>query len=414
MNHDFLFWTGATLIWTMIMSFYSSQEMALISYNKLRLEYFVKQKKRWALWLNYLLEHPTILFSTTHIGVNCALMASSECARRMYETLGLNPNFAPLTQIPFILIFGELVPMFAARMHAEHISRLGIPFLYLSAKILSPLTAIVNFFFTYLSRLTGTKEAREINTFLSREELQKLIEEHETGLIPEGVDEFDAIIGNIFSLRNKQAFQLMEKLHNVPCVSSNSQVIAAKELFQKVEEEYILIYHRLPQKIIGVIQPQDLLYAADAKKLSEFIQTACFVSGTMHGLELLKRLQEEKVRVAVVLDHQGAAIGAITIDGIFDELFTSQEEEESDIQAKQLNYLEKTFPADTRIADFNAAYDMEISAGDCQTFAELIEETLGRNPAVDDTIFIEPLEITVKETSLFKAKTILIRTNLQR
>jgi CBS domain containing-hemolysin-like protein len=46
-----------------------------------------------------------------------------------------------------------------------------------------------------------------------------------------------------------------------------------------------------------------------------------------------------------------------------------------------------------------------------QTFGELIEQTLGRNPVVDDTIFIEPIEITVKETSLFKAKTVLIRTS---
>lgn len=414
MNTNFLFWASATLFWTLVMSFYSTQEMASISCNKLRLEYYIKQGQRWAKWLYDLIEHPTVLFSTTLIGVNCALMASSECARRMYEALGLNPNLAPLTHIPFILLFGELVPMFAARIHAEHMSRLGIPLLYLSAKILSPLARIVDHFFKQINRFLGEKEAREATAFLSREELQKLIEEHETGLTPDGAAQINAIIGNIFSLRNKQAFQLMEKLYNVPSVSSHTLVSDVKKKFQKSEEEYILVYHRLPEKIIGVVLPQDLLEAHDNKKIHDFAQNACFVSTTTPSLELLKRLQEEKMPVGVVLNHFGAAIGAVTIQDIFDELLISSEADMVDEKTKPLNYLEKTFPGDTKISDFNEAYAMAIDAQGATTFSELIEQTLGRNPVVGDTIFIDPFEIIVKETSLFKAKTILIQSHSQR
>jgi len=413
MHHNALFWLVGTIFWTMVMSFYSTQEMATISCNKLRLEYYVKSGKRWAIWLQYLIEHPTILFSTTLIGVNVALMASSECARELYHSLGLNPNLAPLTHIPFILLFGELVPMFAARTHPEHMSRLGIPFLYLSAKLLTPLAKIVEFFFRHISRKIGGKEAQETTAFLSREELQKLIEEHETGPTQEREQGFDAIIGNIFALRNKQAFQLMEKLHNVPCMSSHTTVEAVREFFKKNEERYILVYRHSPQKIVGLILPQDLLPFSDTKKIGEAIRTCSFVTEDMHGFELMTRLQEEKSGIAVVLDRQGAAVGAITNDDIFDELF-SQNAVVHRGAARRLTYLEKTFPADTKIADFNEAYGMGIDPEGCVTFAQLIERTLshtlGRNPAVGDILFIHPIEIEIKETSLFKVKTILIRS----
>ena len=405
MTNDALFWLSATLFWTLIMSFYSTQEMACISYNKLRLEYAVKQGKRWAKWLHYLIENPGILFSTTLIGVNVALMASSECARRLYEALGLNPNFAPLTHIPFILLFGELVPMFAARIHAEHMCRLGIPFLFLSAQILTPLTKIVDFCFHHLKRYAGAKEARK--SLLNRDELQKLIEEHEIGPTADFDTQFNAIIGNIFSLRSKNATLLMEKLNQVPCLASHTLVGQVRELLKKIEERYILVFHRAPQKIIGVLLAQDLLEAQDHKKIADYIRPACFVSENAHGLELLTRLQDEQLPVACVLDREGAAIGAITLDDIFEELFASSEAV-TEQKKTHLTYLEKTFAGDTKIKDFNKAYGMDIDPQGCNTFSELLEQALGRNPAVGDTIFVEPVEITVKETSLFKAKTILI------
>lgn len=410
MSDSPLFWLLATLFWTLVMSFYSTQEMACISFNRLRLEYYIKEKKRFALWLEFLLKNPTILFSTTLIGVNLALMASSESARRLYEALGLNPNFAPITHIPFILLFGELVPMFAARIHAEHMCRIGVPLLYLTSKILSPLIVVIDFVFRNLTRYFSKKESDAHSAFLSREELQKLIEEHETGPIVEAKEPINEIVDNLFSLKGKLAFELMEKLHLQPVASAQTTVFETRKKLKKFDEPYILVFHKTKSKIVGVVLIQDLLHASDSKRISEFIRPACFVVGHTPILELVTKLQEEKLPIAVVLDSSGDTQGAITLDDIFDELFGS-EREEVDAKTKPQTYLEKTFSADTKISDFNAAYGLEIDPQGCVTFAELIEQTLGRNPIPEDTLFIEPVEITVKETSLFKAKTILITTN---
>ena len=118
-----------------IQGFYSMLEMACVSFNRVRLQYYVSQKNRRAMWLSYLLNNPTRLFGTTLIGVNTAMQFGSECARRFYASLHVSPDWAPLSQVIIVLIFAELAPMFAARRFAENVAMLGIPIIYITSFI---------------------------------------------------------------------------------------------------------------------------------------------------------------------------------------------------------------------------------------------------------------------------------------
>lgn len=405
MHQDTLFWLLSTFFWTAVMSFYSMQEMACISCNKLRLDFYVSQNKRWAHQLNSLLAKPSFLFSTTLIGVNVALMLSSESSRRLFESLGYDPNLALFAEIPFVLIFGELVPMFAARIYPDHASRLGAPLLYLSSKVLYPLNALMDTIFRYTNRLFTKKGQEETHHFLSRDELQKLLEEHH------GTEEtpLHAMIGNIFSLKNKQAVQLMVPLASFTCVSSHATIGMLRQLAKDEPIQAFCVYHKTRHKIIGMVYPKDLLYATDSKRVDDFVVPACFVSGEMHALELLTLLQEEEVNVVIVLSDAGDALGIVTLDHLIDELFGTQEQKNSEDSPK-LQYLEKTIDAGTKIAAFNKEYGTKIASDGCETFAELLEKTLERHPTQNDTITLDSLELVVKSTSLFKVKEVLIRT----
>ena len=100
------------------------------------------------------------------------MMISSESSRCLFEAWGLDPNLAPLAEIPFLLIFGELIPMFAARLYPDHASRLGIPLLYASAMVLAPISACISYIFK-------KNKNKHHAPYLSRDELQKLLEEHQ-------------------------------------------------------------------------------------------------------------------------------------------------------------------------------------------------------------------------------------------
>jgi len=84
---------------------FSMLEMAAVSFNKVRLQYFVSLGNRRAIWLMRLLQNPTLLFGTTLICVNTAMQFGSECSRRFYMALDLSPDLAPLSQIILVLLF---------------------------------------------------------------------------------------------------------------------------------------------------------------------------------------------------------------------------------------------------------------------------------------------------------------------
>ncbi len=393
------YWLIITLFWTGVLAFYSMQEMACISCNKLRLDFAASQKERSAIWLQKLLDTPQLLFTTTLIAVNVAMMISSESSRRLFEAWGLDPNLAPLAEIPLLVIFGELIPMFAARLYPDHASRLGIPILYATACILSPITSAISYFF-------HKKEKKPHRPFLSRDELQKLLEEHQAGYLGEEQTPEKDIIANIFSLKKMQAFQLMQKLNQVISLSSHTTVGELREVMKKTNQTFFPVYHRSKTKIVGMLYLQSVLNASSNKRIDEYTETAIFIPQDLYSLDIINKLQEEDSSGAVVINAKGEAKGIVFLEDLIDELFGTEAKRES----HEIRYLEKTIPADTNIAEFNELYDTDIEASDCTTFGELIEKTLGRHPHVNDTITIDPFELTVKETSLFKAKTVQIRS----
>lgn len=403
-----IFWLTSTLFWTAVMSFYSMQEMACISCNKLRLDFAVAQKKKWALWLQNLLEQPSRLFFTTLVGVNVALMASSESSRRLFEAWGFDPNWAPLAEIPFVLIFGELIPMFAARVYADHTSRLGITLLYLSARVLSPIIATFEYTFRQVMRLFGKQQKEATIPFLSRDELQMLLEEHQGGFQKEQESTESKIMDNIFSLRSKRAFQLMQQLRQITCVSSRTTVEELREFVKKSKQSFFPVFHRTRQKIIGYVYPHDLLAASKNKRVEDYTEPAFFVTDEAQSLDILTKLQEEELDAAIVLNAKGEAQGIIFLEDLLDELFGDEPKK----QAPHIHYLEKTVSADMPIQEFNEEYGTSIDPQGCKSFAELIEKFLERTPHVDDIVSLDAWEIKVIETSLFKAKTLQIRTKI--
>ena len=73
METSAIYWFIFNIFSIIVLAFYSMMEMACVSFNKIRLQYYVSKEYKPAIWLNYLLQHPSRLFGTTLIGVNIAL-----------------------------------------------------------------------------------------------------------------------------------------------------------------------------------------------------------------------------------------------------------------------------------------------------------------------------------------------------
>lgn len=402
MSLDAVFWLVNVLLWTSLMAFYSMEEMAAISCNRIKLEFYAVEGKSWAIWLEEFLKNPTRLFTTTLIGVNIALMVSSEAMRRLFESIDINPNFSPFIHIPFVLLVGELVPMFAARTYSEHVARLGMPLLWASSKLFYPVTVCVEAFFKRLPKSSETPSAHDEKS-VSLDDLKVLLEEHRKGYSVESELELEEILKNILSLRTRSLDALMQPIASVESISANTSIKYLRETFEKDARDFIVLWHRTPQKILGVVTPKDLISASDNKKAREFMNRVVFVSHNTSCLELLRLLQDEECTYGMVLGATGHVIGILSIYAIFFHLFQTKEDPAT-------LFLEKTIPADTNVLEFCKAYNLQIDAEPSETFLELIDNILMRTPCVGDTITFDDFVIIVKETTLFKVKTILIRS----
>jgi putative hemolysin len=411
MEYSAIYWLIFNLVSIVVLAFYSMIEMACVSFNKIRLQYYVSKGVKQAIWLNYLLQHPSHLFGTTLIGVNIAMVIGSECARQFHSSIGLSPDLAPLSQVILVVIFGELAPMFAARRYPEHVAWLGVPLLYASAKIMSPILFIVSWISKIANLVTGKHEAEE-NIYLTQEELKKILEEKTDESIGGSEStEFSAITTNIFALRNKNIRQAMQPLNLSTALSSNATIEQMENLLARTKTDFVPLYHREISNIVGIVYPRDALRATENKRIRDYARPPWFVTETTTMTQILKQFRTNNESVAFILDHQGKAIGFATLNDVISEIFGKISYAPApQKQLKKLMMIDKTFPGTMTVGEFNKHYHVQLDPNPALTLAELLEEHLGRFPEKGDTIYLAPFELAVKEATLREIKSISVST----
>lgn len=411
MSYSAIFWLALNLLTLVILSFFSMMEMACVSFNKVRLQYYVSKGIKQAIWLNYLLHNPSRLFGTTLIVVNVTMFTGSECAREFHEAIGLSPDLAPLSQVIIVVIFGELAPMFAARRYAEHVALLGVPIIFFTAKLMTPFLWLLGVISKITNLLFGGKESAT-QIFLNREELLKILESKDEEVsTTSSVEAFDTVATNILNLHKKDAKDVMIPLRDIPLIPASATVLQARHVLGTSAYNYLPMFHNDQANIIGIASPRNLLKVHDAKKARDYIRPPWFITQFTKVSQILRQFQHNNQSVAVVLDQMGLAVGIINLDDIVEEIFgEAKVKSPQDVKTHRLMIAERTFPGSLLVSEFNQMYDVSLDPRGELTLAKLVQEHLGHLPEVGESIYIAPFEITIKETSLMDIKTVSIRT----
>jgi putative hemolysin len=413
MMHSALFWLFLNFFTILVLAFYSMSEMACVSFNKIRLQYYVFEKNKRAEWLQWLLQNPYRLFCTTLIGVNVATIFGSEFAREFHSAMGLDPDLSPITQILIVLIFGELAPMFAARRYAEHVALLAVPIVYASAKVMTPLIELISAMSKAFSKLIGGREAHG-NIFITQEELLKILEEQEEERPAGKGEEFNTVTTHIFNLHQKDAGQVMESLAGMLKISSRATITQAAHLLQTHPQnsDHILIYHGDHSNIVAIAHIKDLIKVPEKRRVRDYAKPPWFVTQNTPLMKLLHQIRHNGEDVAIIIDEQGKAIGAVHLDDIVQEIF-GKSSLSGLKQDKTMLFLERKFPGSMKIEEFTNQFDFILDPRPELTLSELITEKLGHQPEVGESIFIGSFELIVYEISLLEVKHVFIRTTVK-
>ncbi len=394
------FFLGMTLLCVLIQAIIALFEMACVSFHRVRLHYYVSLNRRRARWLHYLIERPSRLFGTTLIGILTALQIGSECSRRWYESMGWNPDLAPLSQIIIVVVFAELVPMFAGRSHPERIAMALVPWMMVLTRILSPLIWAFDALSRLIHRCIGTPQ--ELSLYLSRDEVRAAFEEHE-----EVEEEWNAVVSRIFSLKSLTARDIMIPLNHLFMIPEESSLADLRHQLPSGQLPPVIpLYHHVRHRITGVVQIRDLLALPESAAVHEGSRPPWFVIESSSILRILEQFRSNNQSAAVILQESGRACGLLTLDQILAQIFGEEEDTE---ESRPRLFVERTLSASMTVGEFNREFQASIGTQPDQTLSDLLCEAAGHLPVKGEEVEVEEFAFTIEELTFRGVKTCSVK-----
>ncbi len=401
MTNSFVFWIFLNILWIVIQGFYSMMEMACVSFNKVKLQYYLTKNHQNARYINFLMKRPYRLFSTVMLGLNLALQMGSETSRQCYQALGLSPDYAPLTQVLLVVIFAELLPLTISRKIPEKLALWGAPILYYSHYLFYPVIQLFGGITTTLYYLLNIKEEK---LTLSRDELQKALETHHEE------QDFNVIATNIFSLSDTVASQVCQPLDQVPLLSSTATVRDLKNMIQTTGVDFVPVYQRMRKKIIGIALPKDFVNRAPTETIANHLHLPWFLTGKTKLTQVLKEFRQNRSSVAIVIDTSGEPIGILSLNAIFHILFNTTNIAQLKPQTSSL--IERTFPGNTPLKELQKELGIPLTQYGVNTLAQLVLQLLDSPAEIGTSVIIHNLLLEVKEVSLYGIKKVSVKNLL--
>lgn len=415
-----MIWLVATLACMALQAFFSMQEMAHISVNRLEVLFFSKNQDARAKKIAYLLRHPHVLFTTTLIMVNLALQLGSECSRRFYATLELSSNWAPITQVFAVVIVAELAPLFAARTWPRPISFFGVPLVYLCGQLLSPISALVGLLIKSLQKRLGVDPLDHLS--LGREEMGRMLDR---GGVLHGQSLSQKVSDQLLRFRSLKASTLARPLKAV--IHAHQNVAQARALLrrhQKSALRELLVSDGEARAVTSYITARSLIGEDDSVRLRQIARIPFFVGMDQKISDWMIPFRESGRSLAVVLDHKGRARGSITFDDLSKFLF--QEAQQAFARGlDRLPVIDRTFPAQVLLSEIATKYGLHLDAiarscaqGDLwpdqidskTTLGQFVALALQKPLRTGDQFSIGPVRMTMVEMGLFSARLIAITT----
>lgn len=245
------------------------------------------------------------------------------------------------------------------------------------------------------------------------EEILSMVEEgHEQGVILE--DEAE-MISNIFEFADKLARDVMTNRQKIVAIDKNMLIQDALLFAVANQFSRYPVFEEDIDTIIGVLHLKDLIaaYLKEPKQpVSVITEEAMMIHPTYDISKLLKKMQKEKIHMAVVIDEYGQTEGIVTMEDIIEEIIGNildeHDEEEHVVKrkAKDGYVVEGLLPLD-EVEELLP--NIEFPNSEIETLNGFLLCELGRLPEEGEKIEINyqgykftPVEISNKMIKLVK------------
>lgn len=388
-----LFQFAILLVLLMLSAFFSSNETALTTANKIRLRALADDgNKRAAMVLDVTENHTSKMLSAILIGNNIVnISASSLSATLAYAFGGYMVSIATAILTVAILVFGEITPKNYATINAEKISLRYIGVIRFFMTIMTPVIFIINLFSRGIMRLLRV-DPDAARKGMTEEELRTIVDvSHESGVIE---SEEKEMINNVFDLGDANAKDIMVPRVHVTFASVDSSYEELIRIFREDKFTRLPVYEDSQDNIVGILNMKDLLlYDRDASfNVRDIMRTPHFTYEYKSISELLVEMRESTFNIAIVLDEYGELAGIITLEDILEEIVGEIHDEYDEAEDEPLLCIsdrEYVIEGSMNLDDVNERLDTDLASEDYDSLGGFIIGRLDRLPEAGDEVVTE-------------------------
>lgn len=378
----------------LLSAYFSATETAFSSANTTRLKTLAEKGSGNAALALKLLEQYDRLLSTILIGNNIVNIATASIGTvlfvRHYGDAGATISTVVVTVV--VLIFGEISPKSIAKDCAERCAMLSAPILRVLIWVLMPL----NLLFSPWKKLLNKVFRLSGESKMSQEELLMLVDEvQQEGSIDRDEGE---LLKNAIGFSEQEAQDIL--IHRVDLaalpVTAGKEEVAA--LFTQTKYSRLLVYDGSIDHILGTVHQKDFYVGCGVtdKPLRDIIAPPVFALENEPIRLLLKKLQQAKTHVAVVVDEYGGTCGIVTMEDILEELVGEiwDEHDEEEVFLRKLGPDTYAVDAAMDLADFAAYFHLKTDS-EMVSVSGWVMEQFGRVPEAGDSFTCGNLRVQV-------------------
>lgn len=333
----------ALIIFLVILTagFFAAIESSFFSLDRIKIKKLANTGSKSAKLVEFLRNHPKELVITFLIGNELAnITATSLIASFTINHFGKEYLAASaLVSALLLLSLGDITPKLIGTNYPEKYALIAARPFYLFYILITPFRIVFLKFTTFFLNKLGLEIATHEHK-ITEEDLKFTI--HQSAEHKILSEEETELIFNTFELSEISITEIMVPRRDIFAVEKGISVKELAKILEGKDYSKIPVYEDNLDNVIGVIYVKDILfliYEGKEEKIDSFIKPILFLPEFTTVLDAMKKFNESKQNIAIVVDEHGTTVGLITYKDLIETIVGDipEEYEPQEVTIKQIS-----------------------------------------------------------------------------
>jgi len=265
--------------------------------------------------------------------------------------------------------------------------------------VVLPVTLVLGFL---QSVAALTREHSEEQPETHTESVDALIEAgREEGILHESNRD---LIQSVVEFGEKTVREAMKPRPEIVAIPTNTTVEQFIELLRAKPFSRVPVFDGTIHNIVGIVHAQDVLQVPDSEAHTRTVDSLMrkevyFVPESKLGSDLLREMQNNNIRMAIVVDEYGGVAGLVTIEDLVEEIvgeIRDEHEKAEVIRESEHSYI---VPGNMDVDRLGEMFGIRPEGKESATVAGLVSELAGRIPHRGEVVEEDGLRFEVLDAT---------------